>query len=159
MSPILLHEFDNYLNLDEPLDEADDLNNEELKIMSSVKKQEELFMQYSISRQSISKYDKNGYTYLTTKENNLHGRIMKEKDIELSRINKERDIELSKINREKDIELSKIKRQNMDNEIKLLNKQIKLTKLQTELELIKSERSDTNNKKIPSRTKTQIIKL
>ena len=75
-----------------------------------IKKQEELFIVENIT--CADKINIGYYEYIITKENNIHNRIMKDKEIELT----------------------KIKYQNIDKEIELIKAQI-------ELELIKSNQT------------------
>ena len=70
------------------------LNKEELKIMDLIKKQEEKFIVENIVY--ANKFNSRYYEYLIIKENNIHNRIMKDKEIEL--IKAQTELELIKSN-------------------------------------------------------------
>ncbi|XWV26653.1 hypothetical protein QJ857_gp0407 [Tupanvirus soda lake] len=118
LSPVLMEEFNNYSDLEEPEDEPTKLEKEELEIMEILKNQEELFCKETMPSY-LGKVDNQ---FLITKEKNLHERLMKEKEMELA----------------------KLKYQHIDKEIELTKAQAELAKAQAELEEIRSK----NNKHI-----------
>lgn len=99
--PVLMYEFDNYLNINDSniINEDLELDDEQTKIILNVKKQGALFLELTSDYDQSIINNKYRYEYLIVKENNR-------RDIELARIQNE------KIN--KDIELAKIKYDNID---------------------------------------------
>jgi len=125
LSPVLINEFNNFSDIEEPEDEPTKLNKKELEIMEMIKEQEELFYEETLSN-NVNKMDNQ---LLIAKENHIHERLMKEKEIELTRL----------------------KYQHIDKEIELITKQTELAKAQAELEEIRNRNNKTTKKKIKTK--------
>ncbi len=109
-SPILLHEFNNYLNKDNSQNDIIEYNNLEM-----ILNQNSLYM------------DKNKYEYLIIKENNNHALVMKDKELELTKLkyaNIDKEIELIKAQ----TEYETIKTKNINHK-KSLSKSNKIIKI------------------------------
>lgn len=110
LCPQLLAEFDNYLNNNSiPFNEPTKITDKEQIVFDAVKKQEAIFlkqmMDFEQNFKLISCTNKNKFDYLIQKENYFHDRIMKDKEIELSKIQTNPDslkylVELEKIKNE-----------------------------------------------------------
>ncbi len=127
LHPVLMNEFDNYLNDNEPDDLEEDLDDEQTKLVSYIKKQEALFLEYTCENDYPMSNDLR-YKYLIIKEKNQHARIMKDKEITLSESNYKHDQLKYKLNQQRYA--------NIDKEIQLAKFDIEKIKAQAKYEKI-----------------------